>query len=201
MTSTLSLLTPTALARETDERLVELVRAGSDAAFAAIHDRYREALSAYARRLLGSHADDAEDVVQDSFMRALRSMRSSERNLALKPWLYTIVRNRAVDHLRRPGNHNLELLDDIHEALPEQHDPHTRTVQRERMLRVVGDIAGLPERQRRALVLRELNGASYREVAKDLQVSLPATKSLLVRARGNLVEAAAARDAGLAPAA
>lgn len=201
MTSTLSLLSPTALRSETDERLVALVRAGSDAAFAAIHERYREPLTAYVRRLLGAHADDAEDVVQDSFIRALRSMRSMERELVLKPWLYTIVRNRAVDHLRRPANHNLELLEDVHEAPPEQHDPATRTIQRERVLCLVGDIAALPERQRRALVLRELDGASYREVAGELHVSIPATKSLLVRARGNLVEAAAAREASLAPAA
>ena len=59
----------------------------------------------------------------------------------------------------------------------------------------------LPERQRRALTLRELDGASYREVASALHVSIPATKSLLVRARGNLADAAAAREAGLAPAA
>lgn len=201
MTSTLSLLTPTALARETDDRLVELVRAGSDTAFAVIHDRYREPLTAYVRRLLGSHADDAEDVVQDSFIRALRSMRSSGRELALKPWLYTIVRNRSLDHLRRPASHNLELLDDVHEAPPELHDPAIRASERERMLHLVSDIAALPERQRRALVLRELDGASYREVARDLHVSIPATKSLLVRARGNLVDATAARDAGLAPAA
>jgi len=201
MTSTLSLLTSTAMRRETDERLVALARAGSDAAFAAIHERYREPLIAYIRRLLGPHADDAEDVVQDSFIRALRAMRSSERELALKPWLYTIVRNRALDHLRRPATHNLELLDDVHEAPPELHDPATRIFERDRVLHLVSDIAALPERQRRALVLRELDGASYREVAGALHVSIPATKSLLVRARGNLVDAAAAREAGLAPAA
>lgn len=200
MTSTLSLLTSAALRRETDERLVELVRAGSDAAFAAIHVRYLEPLTAYARRTLGAHSGDADDVVQDAFIRALRSMRSSERDLMLRPWLYTIVRNRCVDHLRRPSSHDLELLDDVHEA-PERQDPALRTLERERVLRLVSDIAGLPERQRRALVLRELDGASYREVAGALNVSVPATKSLLVRARGNLAEAAAAREAGLAPAA
>jgi RNA polymerase sigma factor (sigma-70 family) len=201
MTSTLSLLTPRGLARETDERLVELVRAGSDAAFAAIHDRYREPLTGYVRRLLGTHADDAEDVVQDAFIRALRSMRASDRELALRPWLYTIARNRAVDHLRRPGSHTLELLEDVHEAPAEWNDPAARVLERDRVLRLVDDINRLPERQRRALTLRELDGASYRQVATALDVSIPATKSLLVRARGNLVDAEAAREAGLAPAA
>ena len=198
MTSTLSLLTPRGLARETDERLVELVRMGADAAFAAIHDRYCDQLTAYARRLLGGHGDDADDVVQDAFIRAHRSMRASDRELALKAWLYTIVRNRAVDHMRRPSTHNVELLEDVHRAPAELNDPAARVLERERILRLVDDINRLPERQRRALTLRELDGASYREVASALHVSIPATKSLLVRARGNLADAAAARDAGLA---
>lgn len=198
MTSTLCLLTPRGLARETDERLVELVRMGADAAFAAIHERYADQLTGYARRLLGSHADDADDVVQDAFIRAHRSMRASDRELVLKPWLYTIVRNRAVDHMRRPSTHTLELLEDVHEAPSALNDPAARVLERERVVRLVDDINRLPERQRRALTLRELEGASYREVANELHVSIPATKSLLVRARGNLADAAAAREAGLA---
>jgi RNA polymerase sigma factor (sigma-70 family) len=198
MTSTLSLLTPRGLTRETDERLVELVRAGSEAAFAAIHARYADQLTGYVRRLLGGNADDAEDVVQDAFIRAHRAMRASDRELILKPWLYTIVRNRAVDHVRRPSSHTLELLEDVHQAPAALTDPAERVLARERVVHLVDDINRLPERQRRALTLRELDGASYSEVASALHVSIPATKSLLVRARGNLADAAAAREAGLA---
>lgn len=134
-------------------------------------------------------------MVQDAFIRAHRSMHMSDRALVLEPWLHTIARNRAIDHLRRPDARNLELLEDVHGAPAEQHDPATRLLQRERLQRLVENINALPERQRRALTLRELEGASYREVANDLQASIPATKSLLCRARSRLADAEASRRA------
>ena len=96
------LLHPTAYRTASDEQLVDLVRSGDDRAFTAIHDRYEARLHAYARQLLGGAHHDAEEVVQDAFVRALRALRADDREMALKAWLYTIVRNRALDVLRRP---------------------------------------------------------------------------------------------------
>src|SRR3954451_14677050 len=96
------LLHPTAYQAASDEQLVDLVRSGDDRAFTAIHDRYEARLHGYARQLLGGAHHDAEEVVQDAFVRALRALRADRREMALKAWLYTIVRNRALDALRRP---------------------------------------------------------------------------------------------------
>src|SRR4249920_907911 len=97
------LLHPTAYRAATDEQLVELVRSGDDHAFDAIHDRYHPRLVAFARGLLGGAHHDAEEVVQDAFVRALSALRADDREMALRAWLYTIVRNRALDVLRRPN--------------------------------------------------------------------------------------------------
>jgi RNA polymerase sigma factor (sigma-70 family) len=179
----------------TDERLVALVRSGDDHAFAAIHDRYRERLVAFARRLLAGTGHDAEDVVQDSFIRALAGLRATDAEMHLRPWLYMIVRNRAMDELRRVGGNRVvaaELDDVVHLHPVEDDDPAHRAIEREHLRDVVAEIGRLPERQRLALVMREFDGATHVEMADRLGTSIPATKSLLVRARTTLSEAVAA---------
>src|SRR3954462_10993530 len=95
---------PSALASQMDdERLVALVRAGRADAFAAIHTRYCDRLVAFARRLLSGTGHDAEDVVQDAFIRALAGPRSTASEMPLRPWPYIIMRNRAMDELRKPA--------------------------------------------------------------------------------------------------
>ena len=176
----------------TDEQLVALVRAGRDDAFAAIHDRYRERLVAFAGRLLRGTGHDAEDVVQDAFMRALAGLRATANEMHLKAWLYMIVRNRAMDDLRRPGRPGSELDDVEHLLGRDDLDPARRAAERELLGEVVREIGRLPERQRLALVMRELDGATHAQMAATLGTSIPATKSLLVRARTALHEAVAA---------
>jgi RNA polymerase sigma factor (sigma-70 family) len=175
-----------------DERLVALVRAGRDDAFAAIHDRYRQRLLAFARRLLSSTGHDAEDVVQDAFIRALHGLRATDAEMHLRPWLYMIVRNRAMDELRKPARVAAELDDIVHLHPAEDADPALRAIERELLGDVVAEIGRLPERQRLALVMRELEGATHAEMSAALGTSIPATKSLLVRARGTLAAAVAA---------
>jgi RNA polymerase sigma factor (sigma-70 family) len=173
----------------TDERLVVLVRAGRDDAFAEIHERYCDRLVAFARRLLHGTGHDAEDVVQDAFMRALAGLRATDAEMHLKPWLYMIVRNRAMDELRKPVRAMAELDEVIHLA-PGGEDPALRATERERLRELLDDIGRLPERQRLALVMRELDGATHAQMAATLGTSIPATKSLLVRARTALAAAA-----------
>jgi RNA polymerase sigma-70 factor (ECF subfamily) len=174
-----------------DERLVALVRAGSDDAYAAIVTRYREPLTGFAAKLLGGSHADAEDVVQDAFIRALRGLRASDRPMTLRPWLYMIVRNRAFDHLRAERRvedpSRLELV-----TAPAASEPFVSAAAHEELDRVVAEIGRLPERQRLALVRRELGGATHRELAGELGTSVAATKSLLVRARTQLAGAMAA---------
>ena len=79
-----------------------LFRAGHDDAFRVIHDRYRQRLFAYTRQMLPGR-QDAEDALQDIFVRAYAGLRANDRELALRAWLYRVAHNRCIDELRRPA--------------------------------------------------------------------------------------------------
>ena len=181
---------PTPLLRlRTDEQLLGLFRLGREDAFRALHDRYHDRLLAYVRHMLRGHAD-AEDVVQDVFERAYGALRAGERDIAVRPWLYRVAHNRCIDYVRRAPTPPLQ----PDELLPGGIDPVAVAEQREDLRRLVADLHALPAPQRSALIIRELEGLSYAELATALEVTVPAVKSLLVRARSGLVEAAEARD-------
>ena len=179
------LLHPTAYRAASDEQLVDLVRAGDDRAFDAIHARYEQRLLGYARQMLGGAHHDAEEVVQDAFVRALAALRADEREMALKAWLYTIVRNRALDVLRRPvRTTDLELHAPMLRDCTA--DPHDRVTRSEDLHNLVGELKRLPERQRTALVMHELGGHSHEAIGRRLNVSTGGSKALVSRARSGL---------------
>jgi RNA polymerase sigma factor (sigma-70 family) len=164
---------------------------GYDEAFGTIHDRYRQRLLAYTRQMLGPSRSDAEDVLQDVFLRAYGALRNDDRPVTLRAWLYRVAHNRCIDHLRRPVPPAAEIYE---LSRTPTHDPQAETVRREDLRRLVQDVQRLPEQQRSALLMRELDGLTYAELADALDTSVPAIKSLLVRARVGLVEAEEARD-------
>jgi RNA polymerase sigma factor (sigma-70 family) len=174
-----------------DDQLVALFRAGHDEAFGVIHDRYRQRLLAYARQMLGGSRSDAEDVLQDVFLRAYHALRVDARPVTLRAWLYRVAHNRCIDHLRRPSPAAADIFD---LSRGPQQDPMAAAERREDLRRLVEDVRRLPEQQRSALLMREMEGLSYHELADALGVTVPAIKSLLVRARIGLVEAIEARD-------
>src|SRR5215218_387791 len=176
-----------------DEQLVALFRAGSDEAFGVLHDRYRQRLFAYVRQMLSRHSrQDAEDVLQDVFVRAYGALRSDSRELNVRAWLYRVAHNRCIDHLRRPRPAASEIYEMSRTPLL---DPVDEAQRRDDLKRLVADVARLPEQQRSALLMREMDGLSYADLAAALDVTVPAVKSLLVRARVGLVEAQESRDA------
>ena len=174
-----------------DEQLVALFRTGNDAAFSVIHDRYRQRLFVYARQMLGGSHQDAEDALQDVFLRAYSSLRVSDRPVSLRAWLYRVAHNRCIDHLRKPVPPAIDLFETSRRPL---HDPTVEAEQRDDLRRLIEDVRRLPEQQRSALLMREMDGLSYAELSEVLGVSLQAVKSLLVRARIGLVEAVEARE-------
>ena len=183
---------PSALLRlRSDEQLVAAFRQGNEDAFQVIHDRYRARLFAYTRQMLGGSRSDAEDALQDVFLRAYNALRADERPLVLKAWLYRVAHNRCIDHLRRPTPPAAELYD---VSRAPTHDPLDEAERREDLRRLIADVQRLPEQQRSALLMREMEGLSYADLAQALDTSIPAVKSLLVRARIGLVEAAEARN-------
>jgi RNA polymerase sigma factor (sigma-70 family) len=174
-----------------DEQLVALFRAGSEEAFGVIHERYRQRLFAYTRQMLAGSRQDAEDALQDVFLRAYGALRANERPVSLRAWLYRVAHNRCIDQLRRPVPQQADVFDVSRSPL---HDPIDEAERREDLRRLVEDVRRLPEGQRSALLMREMEGLSYEELAGALETTVPAIKSLLVRARIGLVEAAEARD-------
>jgi RNA polymerase sigma factor (sigma-70 family) len=176
-----------------DDQLLALFRAGSDEAFGAIHDRYRQRLFAYVRQMLGAGPrQDAEDVLQDVFVRAYGALRGDEREVHVRAWLYRVAHNRCIDHMRRPVPPPADVFEVSRKPL---HDPMEEAQRRADLKQLVEDVGRLPEQQRSALLMREIDGMSYADLASALDVTVPAVKSLLVRARIGLVEAAEARDA------
>jgi RNA polymerase sigma factor (sigma-70 family) len=175
----------------TDDQLVALFRAGHDEAFGIIHDRYRQRLFAYARQMLSGSSSDAEDVLQDVFLRAYHALRADRRPIALRAWLYRVAHNRCIDQIRRPAPAPEDIYE-LNRGVPS--DPMAEAERREDLRRLIADVRALPDQQRSALLMREMEGLSYNDLAEALGVTVPAIKSLLVRARVGLVEAIEARD-------
>jgi RNA polymerase sigma factor (sigma-70 family) len=174
------------LATQSDERLVALARRGSEPAFEAIVERYRGPLGRYCRGLVAPSCVD--DILQLTFLSAYRTLESDGRHLTLKPWLFRVTHNAALDSLRREAR-GFEQLDESYDGVerPDQ------ALERKESLRVlVAGLVGLPDRQRAALVLRELEGRSYEEIERELGLAGGSLRQLLYRARSNLRTVASA---------
>ena len=173
-----------------DEQLVAMVRSGNSGAFDIIVDRYQPRLLGFCRQMIGS-TEDAEDVLQEVFINAHKAMLADNREINLKPWLYRIARNRSLNHLRRPKADAHESMDMV--PMVEAGTTAEKVHNREEFRQLLNDVTKLPETQRAALLLREIDALSYEEIAEAMDTSVPSVKSLLVRARISLAEASQAR--------
>jgi RNA polymerase sigma factor (sigma-70 family) len=174
-----------------DPRLIAMARSGNAGAFETIVDRYQGRLLGFCRQMLGS-TEDAEDVLQEVFVNAYRAMLADEREINLRPWLYRIARNRCLNHLRKPTADAQESMDMV--PAVEASSTAERVHNREEFRQLLGDVNKLPETQRSALLLREMDAMSYEEIAAAMDTTVPSVKSLLVRARISLAEASQARQ-------
>ena len=173
-----------------DERLIALTRRGHGAAFEVLVARYQPRLLAFCRHMLAS-TEDAEDVLQEVFASAYNAIRADDRPINARPWLYRIARNRCLNHLRRPTAEGQDSMDVFQR---ERGASTADTVHaREEFRQLVSDVQDLPETQRTALLLREIDALSYEQLAEAMDTTVPSVKSLLVRARVSLAEAAEAR--------
>jgi RNA polymerase sigma factor (sigma-70 family) len=175
---------------QSDERLIAYLRKGSTGAFEVLLSRYETRLLAFCRHLLGSR-EDAEDVLQEVMTAAFNAILADERPINVRPWLYRIARNRSLNHLRRTSAIGVDTMD-THFS---DHGASTadKVHEREEFRLLVGDIHELPETQKTALVLREMDALSYEQIAEAMETTVSSVKSLLVRARVSLAEAAEAR--------
>jgi RNA polymerase sigma factor (sigma-70 family) len=176
-----------------DDRLVARVRAGDDAAFEIIYDRYYRGLLAFCGHMLGSR-QEAEDALQHSFASAYRALRGSAGDIDLRPWLYTIARNRCLSALRAQ---RAQVSADGLAAQVGPFEGMSAQVQLRADLReLVDELQRLPDDQRAALVLFELGDESHAQIAAVLGVRREKVKALVFQAREALMRA---RDARATP--
>ena len=175
------------LLTQSDERLVDYARAGHERAFEALVERYRRQLLRYCRRLLLSE-ERAEDALQQALLQAWVALRGGAEVHDVRPWLYRIVHNAAVNVLRVSGYDYCTLSESLSGADAPQADLDRRIAVRE----ALAGLAALPEMQREALLRTAVEGRSHQQVASDLGVSEPALRGLVYRARTSLRAAAGA---------
>ena len=175
---------------QSDERLIALTRRGQHAAFETLFSRYQSRLLSFCRHMLSSR-EDAEDVLQEVFAAAFNAVLADEREINVRPWLYRIARNRSLNHLRRASAVGVDSMD-VHFS-DNGLSTGDRVLRRESFRELVADVHELPETQRTALLLREIDALSYDQIAHAMETTVPSVKSLLVRARISLAEAAEAR--------
>jgi RNA polymerase sigma factor (sigma-70 family) len=167
-----------ALRVASDARLTKLAAAGSEAAMAAIFARHHQALYRYCISIVGNE-HDAADALQNTMLKAMRALAGETRQIALRPWLYRIAHNESISLLRaRRPDGDLDaaahLIDAASAGAMES---------RERLRSLAADLRELSERQRSALLMRELGGLEFTEVAEALQTSPAAVKQSVYEAR------------------
>lgn len=171
-----------------DQRLIEQTLAGDLRAFEILVERHRELVFRIARRIVGP--DDAEDVSQDAFLRAFHRLNRFREDASFRTWLLQITHNTALSHLdrlkRRPTGETIAADDPVDRDTTRQ--PATQLERRERQQRLQQKLGLLPSDYRSLLVLRDLEGLSYIEIAEVLDMPLGSVKGRLHRARGDLID-------------
>jgi len=172
-----------ALRTQPDRRLVSLVREGYENAFEEIVRRYGKPLTRYAAAIVGGRA---EDVTQDAFSKALLALRRDAAEIELRPWLFRIVRNTALNDLRdSPPS-----AEALAEVIASGASPAEELERREELADLMRRLQSLPEAQRAAIVMRELEGLSHEEIAGALGLSDGGARQAIYRARRSLRDGA-----------
>ena len=182
---------------ESNERDVELmgkVGAGDIRAFEELVELHQRAVIGTVAKMLGN-ASDAEDIAQQVFVRIWKSAVRYEAQAKFTTWLFTITRNLVFNEVRRRQRKPTVSVDEREETTHRTVEdlqavsPDDEMLQTELEEAIDRAIQGLPDKQRMAVVLRRYEEMPYEEIAAVLEMSIPAVKSLLFRARAHLKEA------------
>ena len=182
-------------AERSDHQLVSAVRRGDDRAFEQLYSRYQRRIAAYVFGMVKDYGR-AEDITQEVFVSALRRMRQTERPIAFKPWVYEIAKNACIDAYRRSRRAEEVSFDADDRLSPSDHvrlvatgpEPDAAVDAKQDLDHLCGAFGGLSESHHEILVLRELEGLSYKDIGERMGMSRPAVESTLFRARKRLGE-------------
>lgn len=174
-----------------DEALLARYGAGDPAAARALAARLVPRLIAVAARMLGGDRAEAEDVTQETMLRLWRMAPGWQTGRArVSTWAYRVTVNLATDRLRRRRGVALDAAPEPEDGAPEAWE---RMAEAERLRALDAALAGLPERQRQAVVLRHIEGLSNPEIAEILDLGVEAVESLTARGKRSLAQALAGK--------
>jgi len=175
-----------------DAGLIEAVRAGDQSAFEELYRRYRPPVLSFVQRRVRDEGR-AEDLTQEAFLSALRRLRETDSEVAFRPWIYEIARNATIDHFRRQARADEVSVDSgdnlrpgDHLRLVGDHGPERALAAKQQLESLCGAFAELSDKHERILVLRELEGLSYRQIGEQMELTRPGVESTLFRARRRL---------------
>lgn len=171
-----------------DERLARRGAGGDEHAFEAIYRRYNQPLYRFCLAMTGD-PQDAQEALQNTMLKVLRALPGERRRIKLKPWLYRIARNEAIEVIRGRRDN-----DELESELPCAGTVAETAETRERLRSLLSDLEQLPERQRAALLMRELSGCDYAEIGAAFGTSAAAARQTLYEARLGLRELEEGRD-------
>jgi RNA polymerase sigma factor (sigma-70 family) len=174
-----------------DERLARRAASGDRAALEEIFRRHHQDLYRYCLATVGN-PDDAQEAVQNAMLKVVRALPGEKREIKLKPWLYRIARNEAVETLRRRRD-SVELSEEQPAATLEVADT---AASRERLRALFADLEQLPERQRSGLVMRELAGLGFEEIGTAFETTAAVARQTVYEARLSLRQMEAGREMG-----
>src|SRR6476646_9031910 len=164
-----------------DDRLARRAVSGDERAFAAIFRRYHQSLYRFCLGIVGD-PQDAQDALQNTMVKVLRALPGEERRIELKPWLYRIAHNESIDLLRRRRE-----MRELDAELPSRGPGLAEEASvRERLRRLFIDLEELPERQRETLVMRELAGLDFAEIAAAIGTTAAVARQTVYEARLSL---------------
>ena len=182
-----------------DQLLMRRFQEGEETAFEVLVHKYQGLVLSLCRRYLGSRSPSVEDVAQEVFVRIFKGRQTYEPRAKVKTWIYSITVNACLNEIRRLRSKKNRSVGTFTAIFGEGRDGEAPDVVdanpevvgaalegEEAGARVRAAVDALPEQQRLALVLARFHHCSYEEVAETLATSIPAVKSLLTRARGNL---------------
>lgn len=180
-----------------DHALIEATREGDEAAFAEIVGRYRNPITNYLYRFLNDY-DEAVDLAQETFVRVYFAIERYHTDYAFSTYIYRIATNLAISEIRRRKRRSILSLTGLFQSegdeTSEFQPPDTRSlpdeniIDDERSAVIARAIATLPPKYRVPIVLRDIEGKSYEEIAGILELGLGTTKSRISRARALLKE-------------
>ena len=172
--------------QDDDDTLMQRIAAGEEQAFRQLVARWQQPVFAFLAHMLGS-VEEAEDMTQDTFLKVHDQAGRYRSQGRFRSWLLRIAGNKARSALRRRKILRWVRFDPVsHDLADAGEDALQDLARRETVAQVQAAVAGLPERQRAALILKRWQGLSYQEIAEVLETTIPAVESLMQRASETL---------------